>query len=100
MTSGAKGCVTAYDVYVRYCSKYVSICNMLALFKFAIPVINDYGSAIKLGDYTVWKKALQSLLCFTLCVKAQVRLSTVVSLHKFIRGYLLPARTSNIYSSS
>jgi hypothetical protein len=53
MASGAKGCVTAYDVYVRFRAKYVSICNMLALFKFAIPVIIDYGSAIKLGDYTV-----------------------------------------------
>jgi hypothetical protein len=70
MTSGAKGCVTAYDVYVRYRAKYVSICNMLALFEFAIPVIIDYGSAIKLGDYTVWKKALQSLLRFYIMCKS------------------------------
>ena len=56
-------------LFVRFRKKYVHLCNLLVLFEFVIPTIIDYGAAIKIGDYNVWKAAFLRILRFYLMCK-------------------------------
>ena len=49
----------------------ITAINLFYLFEYVLPVIADYGSALKLNDWAKFKDAYLRLFRFFLCSKSQ-----------------------------
>lgn len=54
-----------------YESRYLYLYNLFYLFEFVLPVIADYGSALKLNDYQAFRNAYVRLFRFFLASRSQ-----------------------------
>ena len=47
--------------------KYIRLCNLLTLLEFCIPVIQDYGVALKGNDWVVFSRCFMAMVLFFVC---------------------------------
>lgn len=52
-------------------ARYVHLCNLLYLFEFVVPVVHDYGAALKLGKWNDFEGAFLRILKFYISSKSK-----------------------------